>query len=164
VAGRPQPIDSTTVPAEWLAFFTPGDLVVPALAFLQAKISERLLGKVTQRLLFDVEEKRLHLRPVPDDLITALWLQFAQAVDGDKAFRQCTECEAYFEVSPEVARTNRRFCTNACRSRMYRQRQTRAKEMHAAGMPIKEIADRLDSDVATVRAWLGNTGRGKGRK
>ncbi len=162
-ASKPEVIASPQVRPEWLAVFEPNDVVLPAIAYLQARLNERLAGKVHPRVLYDSEEKRLRVRPVPDDLLTALWLQFAQAVEGDKKYQRCLECGAYFEVSPEVARKDRVFCSNACRSKMYRDRQARAHDMHAAHLPLDQIAERLDTNIETVRGWLAGKGKRKGR-
>ena len=153
-ADQVEVIASRDVCPEWFAILKPNDVVLPAIVYLQSKVNKKLRNKVHLRLLYDTEEKALRQRPFTDDLITAVWLQFSQAIDSDKSFRQCKECAAHFEVSPEVARTNRRFCSNACRSRMYRQRQCRAREMHAARTPLEVIADRLDTDIDTVREWV----------
>jgi hypothetical protein len=158
-ADQVEVIASSTVRPEWFGFFPPNDAILPAVAFLQSKINERLAGKVHLRLLYDVEERHLRLNPVPEDLITALWLQFAEAVANDRNYRQCQECGAWFEISPEVARTNRRFCADACRLRMYRQRQGRARAMHAEGCTVEAIAAKLDSQVETVRGWLAKAER-----
>jgi hypothetical protein len=106
-------------------------------------------------LLYDRDRQHLRLCQVPRTFLAALWLQFAQAVAEDKDYRQCGECGSWFEVSPEVARTNRRFCSNACRSRLYRQRQARAKELFAEGKSLQEIAAELRSTVAVVKKWIG---------
>jgi hypothetical protein len=151
---RPEVIASPEVRPEWLDVFVPGDVALPAAAFLQAKINEHLTGGVRLGMLYDVDGGRLRLTAVPKDLLTALWLQFAHAVDGVKDFGQCRECGAWFELSPEVARTNRRFCSDACRLRRYRQRQGRARSMHAEGVPLDVIAEELESDVATVNRWI----------
>jgi hypothetical protein len=153
-------IASPEVRPEWLELFRPPDVALPAAAYLQAKVNERLAGQVGVGLLHDVAQARPRLQPVPRTLLAALWLQFAAAVAEGKEYRTCRECGAWFELSPETARTNRRFCTNACRSRMYRQRQGRARERHAEGVPVEDIARELETDAATVRRWLDESGEG----
>ena len=41
------------------------------------------------------------LRFVPASLGDAIWLQFAEAVCGDKTFRECLVCGKPFEISPD---------------------------------------------------------------
>jgi hypothetical protein len=154
-------IASAQIRPEWFARLAPDDVFEPTQAYLQTKFNHRLAGNVSVKVLFDTDHKQLRLAPVPKDLRAALWLQFAQAVEGQKTFRECKDCGAWFELSPEVARTNRKFCSNACRLRKYRQRQAQAQEMNARGMQVDRIARRLDTDAATVRGWLAGPARGK---
>ena len=72
--------------------FEPGDLVKPAFHYVQSTINEKLEGRASPQLLWDVKRERLGLYIVPDGLIGALWLQFARAVERDSRFRQCAEC------------------------------------------------------------------------
>jgi hypothetical protein len=148
-------IASPAVRPEWLKVFHPKDVFLPTLAYLQAKINEHLAGQTESGLLYDQDRQQLRLCQVPRTFLTALWLQFTQAVAEDKEYRQCGECGSWFEVSPEIARTNRRFCSNACRSRLYRRRQARAKELFAEGKSLQEIAAQLRSTVAAVKSWVG---------
>jgi hypothetical protein len=94
----------------------------------------------------------LHL--VPSTLLGALWVQLAEAVSGDKVLHQCQACRRWFELSPETNRISRVYCSDACRSRAYRSRKERARELAAAGTPIRKIARMLDSDEQTVAGWV----------
>lgn len=58
------------------------------------------------------------------DLRSALYLQFATAVAEEKQFRNCETCGRPFELTPDVARTNRLFCKPYCRIKAYRRRQS----------------------------------------
>jgi hypothetical protein len=79
--------------------------------------------------------------------------QLAAAIDGDRDYRRCEACKKWFEVSAEN-RIDAKFCQQSCRFRAYRQRQQRARELAAQGMPPHEIAALVDSDVKTVKGWL----------
>lgn len=94
----------------------------------------------------------LHL--VPNTLGGAMWLQLAQAAAENKDYRACRECTRYFELSPQFARANKRYCSDACRSKAYRFRKVRARRLCAAGKPLGEIADQVESDTETVRRWV----------
>jgi hypothetical protein len=59
-----------------------GDVVRPALYFLQDVISESLSMAVAPLMLFDRGYSKLHLHLRPKDLLGALWLQFAVCVEG----------------------------------------------------------------------------------
>ena len=104
-----------------LETFRVGDLIAPAWHQLQHFINERLEGKVSARLLWNSRHSRLSMHQVPSDLISALWLQLARAIEGDRKYLQCDECRNWFEVSsPDGGRKDKRFCGTACRARYWR--------------------------------------------
>jgi hypothetical protein len=137
--------------------FHPGDVIGPALASLQTNVNGHLQGRVSPQLLHIPRRGEMGLYLVPSSLLGALWLQLAQAVAGDKEHRQCAQCGKWFEVSPGTARPDRVFCSTACRSRAYRERKERAREMHAAGKTAKEIAKELGTGAGQVKKWVANT-------
>jgi endogenous inhibitor of DNA gyrase (YacG/DUF329 family) len=61
----------------------------------------------------------------PRDLLSAMWIQFGLAVGGKRQYRKCAWCGSTFEISPRIARTNRIFCSNACKQADYRERAKR---------------------------------------
>src|SRR5262249_32215996 len=96
----------------------------------------------------------LGLRFTPAALLDALWLQFACAIDGNKDYRQCQECKRWFELSPGIARADRLFCSNACRTRAYRQRIAHARQRYKTGASIADIAREFETDCDTVQGWV----------
>ncbi len=129
--------------------------------FLQARtllrdlINIQLPRRVSLWMQVDPRDDSMGLRIVPNDLLGAMWLQFARAVAGNRRYRQCDACGLWFEVSPEQNRTNRRFCSTACRSKFYRRKKELARELRAEGLSVEDIATRLDSDTGTVGGWIG---------
>jgi hypothetical protein len=121
---------------------------------LRAAVNEQLLHTAVHLLARDPQWVGLHLDLRPLTLRGALWLQLARAVANDKKFRACQVCGKWLELSPETARTNRLFCSDACRSKSYRKRQEEARRLHAEGKTPPQIAAELGSDVKTVRGWL----------
>jgi hypothetical protein len=104
-----------------LESFRQGDVVQPAWYQLQHSINERMKDSVRPRLLWDARRTQLSLYHVPKDLISAIWLQLARAVEGNKAYNQCQQCRNWFEVnSPDGSRSDKKFCTTACRARAWR--------------------------------------------
>jgi hypothetical protein len=96
-------------------------VILPARVMLQRLINEHLEGHVSGKLLFDPTFSRLNLYMAPENLLSALWLQLAKAVDGNKVYSQCEECRNWFEVSsPDGGRADKRFCNTACRARAWR--------------------------------------------
>jgi hypothetical protein len=80
-------------------------------------------------------------------------MQFATAVEGGKEYRRCDTSKTWFELSAH-ARAGAKFCRKACRFRAYRMRQAKAREFHAHAVAVSEIAERLNSDVESVKGWL----------
>lgn len=161
---RGQLIASPQFHPERLEWMRPGDLVLPALFVVQDIVNQHLKGRVSPRLLWNKDKTRLGLHIVPRSLIGAIWLQFAQAIDGRKEYRRCEECRTWFELSPDIARTSKLYCSNACRSRAYRKRQAEARRLHEQGKSIEEIAQALGTDVRTAQGWITRGGSTGGRK
>lgn len=139
---------------ELLKQFMPGDTVRPAWHALQHGINKKLSDYGAQnRLLWDSQYTNLHLRVAPANLISAIWLQFALAVEGNKDHRQCEQCRKWFEVGASL-REDAKFCGDPCRFKAYRNRQKIARQLHAEKVPIREIAKKLQSNVKTINRWI----------
>jgi hypothetical protein len=136
--------------------FTPGDLVLPAQYALQRLVSRKLKEHASSaNLLWDWQRTHpdLRIQLVPSSLISALWLQLAMAIDGNRNYRRCESCTRWFELSGD-ARGDAKFCRQACQFKAYRTRQNRAREMAAQHKSAREIAAELDTEVSTVKGWL----------
>jgi hypothetical protein len=96
---------------------------------------------------------------VPRTLEAGIWLQFALAIAEDKRFRDCEVCGRPFEISPQVARTNRTLCSNACKAKAHRHRREQALELAAKGLTPRQIAKQVGSQLSTVQKWLGERKR-----
>lgn len=114
-------VASAQINADILARLTPGDVIEPAYYYLQSAINQALKGKVSPGMLWD--EGRLGLYQVPSSLLGAMWLQFAQAIDTGPEFRKCAQCRTWFAVSLDASRKSRRYCSDACRAKAYRNRK-----------------------------------------
>lgn len=64
---------------------------------------------------------RLH----PHSLWGALIVQLAQGASGGTTFKKCERegCSEYFPVTPHVARKNKKYCSDACKSGAWRSRK-----------------------------------------
>jgi hypothetical protein len=100
-----------------------GEVIEPTRHAVQAIINERLAGGVSPRLLWNLDYTRLEMHIVPSNLIGELWLQFCRAVEGNKQYLRCPECTTWYEIDPSKNRTDKRYCSNACRNRAYRRRK-----------------------------------------
>jgi hypothetical protein len=140
-----------------MASFTPGDLVGPARVWLHFFVNAGLDREARLKLRWQPGEGQDVLDVLPDSLLSILWLQLALAIAGNKEYRRCYQCGRPFELAPDVNRTSRLTCSAACRNRAYRERQDRARQLHAEGKSFKQIARELESTVKTVKGWV--TGR-----
>jgi hypothetical protein len=105
--------------------FTPGNVLVPAAFLVQRWINQKLRGVTSPQVLYDPKRGRRVLHIVPQTLLGAMWLQFAQTIDGNRQFRGCKECSRWIEISTDDNgyRINRQFCSDACKSKDYRKRK-----------------------------------------
>lgn len=145
---------ATSREPELLSRFQPGDVGQPALYYVQKVVNDHLTGRLSPRLLWNQERTQLGLYMAPNGLIGALWLQFAQAISGNKRYHQCEYCGTWFEVSLEASRPTRVYCSDACRFKAYRKRQEDAYQLNQQGIPLKEIAKRLGTNTATAKGWI----------
>jgi hypothetical protein len=122
--------------------FRPEDVAMPALFLVQRWINKHLAGKVTPRLLYNLDTGQQVLQVVPATLLSAAWLQFAQAIAGNRQHRTCKECGGWFEVSVrDEGRTARRlFCSDPCKSRDYRRNKKMAQDLKSAGKLVPGAA------------------------
>jgi hypothetical protein len=84
----------------------------------------------------------------------AIWLQFALAIWENRVYRPCEICGTYFVVSPDVARTDRVLCSQACKQKAHRKRHAQALELARRGLKPAAIAKQVGSGVDTVKRWL----------
>jgi hypothetical protein len=169
---RGQPV--AAAPDPYFDAYRKGDALFLARFAVLQWVNEGLLGDVPAAvrapsadksgvvalLLFSLQRGTQELCIHPYDLASALWLQLARAIAGNKEYRQCKECGGWFEVSSDKdARTARRvFCSDPCKSRDYRRRKEQAQRLKGEGKAVKDIARELDTDVATIKKWLSKKG------
>lgn len=109
---------------ERLARFSRGDLIQPALLYLQIEINKEMKKHPAPARLLRERDGKLSVYCVPSSLISAMWLQFALAIDGNKDYRLCEGCHRYFEVGTGTSAGGRRVdakaCSATCRQRLQR--------------------------------------------
>jgi predicted nucleic acid-binding Zn ribbon protein len=113
------------------------------------------LSMLGAQTMLDWPNAKYQLVTRPHNLLGALWFQFASSIAGKKTYRACDVCGRAMEMSPDVNRADRRYCSDACRSRALRARQKQAAEMRTSGKTLREIAKATGSDMATIKKWLG---------
>lgn len=123
--------------------------------YVQYLVNKAMEEHVAPKVLYTPNIDKWVLRLRPANLLGAMWLQLALAIDGEKRYRSCRECGTWFELDPKVNRTSKFYCSNACRTKALRERQAEALRLYKVeGMPVDQIAQRLESDADTVMRWV----------
>jgi hypothetical protein len=131
------------------------ELIETALYFLETSVNTKLNEhKIGRPLLQYRAYQQLEWQHLPASLIGALWVQFADAIVTSRNFSQCPFCKESFEVKPGVARKDKLYCSQTCRTRAYRMRRIEARRLYVLGSTVEELAQRFDSDPTIVRRWL----------
>jgi hypothetical protein len=112
------------------------DVLSMALLILHRLVNRRLTALGAFKMIPTGNGKRSGVAYVPNSLLGAIYLRFALAVSRRTRIRKCVTCERHFELAPGTARADRIFCSVACKSKAYRQRQARARRLHARGEKI----------------------------
>ena len=135
-------------------------LSLGALLVAREIIDQQLQVRTAARCLYDQKEKEVRVFIVPFDLLGALWLQ-ASRFDSTHHSR-CCQCGKWFLSSPEKRISRRRgakFCSDPCKSRSYRRKIQVAQGLAAEGVPVTDIAERLGSEITTVKGWISRGGK-----
>jgi hypothetical protein len=122
-----------TLPSGNRIQFAQNDVLLPARCALQIEVNARLSENATQPEITwtpDTNEsggygQRIVFRP--KNLVSAMWIQFAQAITEELQMRQCESCGEYFQVGPGAAREDARFCKDVCRVRAWVKRKNEQK-------------------------------------
>lgn len=92
-----------------------GDVVEPAKYYVCQQVNKRLEGHVHPQVLPFVQDE-VYL--FPKTLLVAMWLMFMWEITGKVRVIHCPSCGFWAEQMDR----RQRYCSNACRQRMYRQR------------------------------------------
>ena len=68
--------------------------------------------------------------------------------------RRCRVCDGLIKLGPKNARTNRRYCSNACRASAHRARQDRARALYMENQSFYLTAVELGVTAASVERWV----------
>jgi hypothetical protein len=142
------------LPKDWQEQLKPGDVVTAARLLVKRMIEENLKEGMSARIALLTEGPGMAFGYVPGDLLKALWLQFALGTSEGKKYRSCVVCGTWYELSPDTARTTRLFCSDGCKSKGYRQKQERARQLFSEKNTFRQIAKELGSDATTVKRWI----------
>jgi hypothetical protein len=104
----------------------PTDPVGLAVAYVSELVNVRLRDHTSMRLLHREREPGgmpLGLYVVPVNLLGAMWLQCARAIEGDGRYQRCPQCQEWFKVPPKALRENTTYCSPRCRVAAFRARR-----------------------------------------
>lgn len=109
---------------------------------LALKINKTLHGKISPYTTLD-EDGKMESYLMPNDLLSAMWLQFQWAVTGKKKFRRCSICQNWMEVTD-----NRKSKTThvKCSKNQYAEERRKAIAMWEQGKTIEEIVNEINKD------------------
>jgi hypothetical protein len=157
-------IASTRLYPFWLEHLNRQNSFLPAVVFLRNLVNGRLDGHVSPHLNYVPDGSnplfglRLDLEPM--DLLGALWLQLARALHGNLVYRQCLACRQRFELAPGRGRSDKNFCSGACRARRHRDCAVKAVGLKAGGKSIGDISEMLETTEGQVKKWLKSGQKG----
>jgi hypothetical protein len=81
-------------------------------------------------------------------------LQLATSIIEGKKYRNCEYCFKPFEVTPQINRSDRMFCSDNCRVKAYYRRKKQAVELRQKGQHLRDIVKKTGSDLETVKGWV----------
>jgi hypothetical protein len=133
--------------------FTASNIFGPALSLITTWANEKLHGHTSLVLTTD-QEGKYALELKLGTLLTAIWVQLANAVVEPVDYRKCKTCDRWFAVSDDGRKADQAFCQDACKSKDYRGRKAKAQQMAAEGKSVETIAQAVQTDVKTIKSWL----------
>jgi hypothetical protein len=117
-------------------------------------VNAELDREVAPMLYWDGKRTQPVRLEMPRSLLGVVYTQLAQAIAGHRKSRQCSVCGKWFDLGLGAARGHRRVCSDTCRVRAYRIRQEQARNMHAGGRSVKQIARELNTTVDKISKWI----------
>lgn len=100
------------------------DFRTPARIFLSERINWYLRNCTKVGLVFNNDFSQQQLRIIPDDLISAIWYQFANVVAAKSEISACIRCNEFY-IRHNKRGSEQQYCSNACKTKSYRIRKAR---------------------------------------
>ncbi len=150
------------------------DAITRALSVIHSDCSKRLEKHTAFGLLYDPDIElptalrnqrprrgSLVQQAYPRNLLGGLWIQMATAIGSGREHRRCAGCEQWIAISPETRQSHSLYCRNACRATSHRRKRRQARELHADGVNVQEIARRLGTKIEHAKRWTRGEGRNR---
>lgn len=99
-------------------------------------------------------DEGVNLQVVVECLHDVMKLQLAMAVIEEKRYRDCDFCGKPFELTPQINRADKLFCSDNCRVKTYQRKKKRAIAMREQGQSLRSIVGETGSDLETVKGWV----------
>ncbi len=125
-----------------------------ACRYLLRWILEYRLSQLPTRLIVVPVEESIRFHVAAYGIHSCVWVQFAMAVDYAKGYGYCRLCSRPFELTPDVNRSDRQFCSDNCRVKAYQRRKAKSRQLRQEGKTLREIAAALETDIKTVKGWV----------
>ncbi len=136
----------------------PGAILrVALLSYLQHIIKETLeRHRIDIIPAFNDSVTTVVLELKPQNLIAAIWLQFAHAVETEAKFYDCEHCgEPLDRPRGSRSTTKKDFCNDKCRGdHFWNEKRKEARRLDAAGLPLEQIATQLKLKNGPTRRLL----------
>jgi hypothetical protein len=142
-------IAGTDTDPELMAKAKAGDLRPAARAYLYGVIRQKLKGGL-DGCVVEGPAGQMQLHVVPQTLLHAFWLQFADEVTGKFNPSRCLVCRRWFRP---VKHSDKAYCSGKCRVRACRICQ-KAEPLLAEGMSLKRVAKEVKLDESVFRDLL----------
>jgi hypothetical protein len=77
-------------------------------------------------------------------------------VAGEASHRPCKVCGKWLTLSKDDYgfRSDREFCSAACRQKDYRAKIKEARKLKAKGRTVRQIANHFDTTTTVIKNWL----------
>ena len=131
------------------------DVTRAAQGYLSAAIEQMLFASVTPRMKFQPGQN-FQLAMTLGNLQDVLWFQFAQAILGDRNFRDCEVCGRPFEIGPGIGNRQKVYCGSKCKMQAHRERVDKVRKLKARGMTVAQIAKATGLGRDQVKRYLAN--------
>jgi hypothetical protein len=92
--------------------------------FLALEKSPLRKGELLFEVDIDPQTEQPFSQFIASSLADLLWVQCGLSIAAQVGHRQCAQCDKFFEVHPGSGRSDKRFCSVACRMRGYRMRKS----------------------------------------
>jgi hypothetical protein len=115
----------------WLSIFEK-----PQYEFLPGKGDLRAVPKLT--------DGKVEVFLEPPDLLRAIWLQFLLKANA-LTITHCHSCSSFIALAASLGRSDKRFCSTACKQRDYRRREAEKRTSRTKTAGARRIAKRRHS-------------------